>query len=319
VGRFLVPYFGRVVRYTRADPDNIAARRNIRERGLALLAELHDGDYERIIVVGHSLGSILAYDLISYFWASRPDAHTLFEGTPAFNAMIALDRATADLAAVPASHPAKTPIDNFHGAQRRFGEILRRRPRPPAGKPDTRWLITDLVTLGSPLSHASFLVASNEDDLRARQRAREYPVCPPLRELLDDDVKKKAENAGIPLVGHPPQLLAFPLGIKQWQLHHAAPFAAVRWTNIYDPALLVFFGDIISGPVAPSFGRAVVDIDLKQVRGQASTFTHTRYWHGPENPATPPAHIRKLREALDLGAEKTFLPRFQRQSTFFTT
>jgi hypothetical protein len=31
---FVVPYFGRVVRYTRATPENIAARRNIRERGL---------------------------------------------------------------------------------------------------------------------------------------------------------------------------------------------------------------------------------------------------------------------------------------------
>ena len=34
---FIVPYFGRVVRYTTAKPDNIAARKNIRERGLALV------------------------------------------------------------------------------------------------------------------------------------------------------------------------------------------------------------------------------------------------------------------------------------------
>jgi hypothetical protein len=32
------------------------------------------------------------------------------------------------------------------------------------------------------------------------------------------------------------------------ELHRAAPFAVVRWTNIYDPAKLVFFGDIIGGP-----------------------------------------------------------------------
>jgi hypothetical protein len=61
---FIVPYFGRVVRYTVAKPDNVAARENIRKRGLALLDELHKG-YDRIIIVGHSLGSILAYDLIS--------------------------------------------------------------------------------------------------------------------------------------------------------------------------------------------------------------------------------------------------------------
>jgi hypothetical protein len=50
--RLVEPYVGRVVRYTRATPDNIAARRDIRERGLALLDALHDGEYERIIIVG---------------------------------------------------------------------------------------------------------------------------------------------------------------------------------------------------------------------------------------------------------------------------
>lgn len=55
--------FGRVVRYTRADPDNIAARKNVRERGLKSLNALHDGSYKRIIIVAHSLGAILAYDL----------------------------------------------------------------------------------------------------------------------------------------------------------------------------------------------------------------------------------------------------------------
>jgi hypothetical protein len=43
-------------------------------------------------------------------------------------------------------------------------------------------------------------------------------------------------------------------------LHHAAPFAAVRWTNIYDPAMVVFFGDVICGPLRQIFGPAIVDI-----------------------------------------------------------
>ena len=55
-----IPYAGRVARYTRATPDNISARKDIRERGFALLDELHGKDYERMIVVGHTLGSILA-------------------------------------------------------------------------------------------------------------------------------------------------------------------------------------------------------------------------------------------------------------------
>src|SRR5262249_35018026 len=95
---FVVPYFGRVVRYTRAKPENIAARKDIRERGLALLAELHKGESERIIIVGHSLGSIVAYELISYFWASRLESHTVEQGTPEFVALRELEQASSKLA-----------------------------------------------------------------------------------------------------------------------------------------------------------------------------------------------------------------------------
>src|SRR4051812_41861389 len=98
---FVVPYFGRVVRYTRAHPDNISARKNIRERGLALLDELHNGRYGRIIVVGHSLGSILAYDLVSYCWARRMESHAVTEGTPEFDALVALEAAIAGVSRDP--------------------------------------------------------------------------------------------------------------------------------------------------------------------------------------------------------------------------
>jgi hypothetical protein len=53
--------FGRVVRYTKADPGNIAARQAVRERGLKLMNSLHEGDYyKRIVIVSHSLGTMLA-------------------------------------------------------------------------------------------------------------------------------------------------------------------------------------------------------------------------------------------------------------------
>src|SRR2546426_1054477 len=47
------------------------------------------------------------------------------------------------------------------------------------------WLVTDLVTLGSPLAHAAFLLAQDENDLRRRQRQRELPTCPPVAERDD--------------------------------------------------------------------------------------------------------------------------------------
>ena len=299
--RFVVPYFGRVVRYTRATPDNIAARKNIRERGLSLLSELHKGEYERIIMVGHSLGSILAYDLVSYFWATRLESHTVTEGTPEFDALRRLEKAIADL-------NAKMPpsVAAYSAAQTEFARLLRLRPKPKNNMADTRWLITDLITVGSPLSHAEFLLAKSDADLRNRQLDREFPTSPPVREELDPDAVQEAQRAGFQLDSSRPQLACFPFGTKrQWQLHHATPFAAVRWTNIFDPARLVIFGDVISGPMAPTFGEAIVDVNLRSLRGQSWRFTHTRYWTLPKKLKTClPRHIIELREALDVSGQR---------------
>ncbi len=148
-------------------------------------------------------------------------------------------------------------------------------------------------------------MAASKQDLRKRQDDREYPTAPPLRELLDPNYVPRAQSAGFPLDAREPKLLAFPFGADQWQLHHATPFAAVRWTNIHDPAFLVAFGDLISGPVAPVFGPAVVDVNLKKLRGRQSLcFTHTKYWSLPKRAtAKVPVHIEELRKALDLGGQ----------------
>jgi hypothetical protein len=300
---FVVPYFGRVVRYTRATPENIAARKNIRERGLALLSELHKEDYSRIVVVGHSLGSILAYDLISYFWATRYDPRTVLEHSPEFQALLKLERAIGEIEHTADPDHFEKARSTFLSAQREFCRLLRLRPRPTADAPDTRWLITDLVTLGSPLTHAEFLLARDAADLRAHQASRDFPVSPPIRELLDPAVVPKAKAAGFPLDADRPQLICFPFGsANQWQLHHAAPFAAVRWTNIHDPALLVILGDLISGPIAPIYGPGVIDIDLRRLRGQSLRFSHTRYW-SMQIAAAPP-HVAVLRDALDLAGQR---------------
>jgi pimeloyl-ACP methyl ester carboxylesterase len=315
--RYIVPYFGRVVRYTTAKPDNIAARKNIRERGLELLTELHEvrpheGGYDRIIVVGHSLGSMLAYDLISYFWAKRPEARVLIEGTNEFEAFREMEAvldhqewqnaSKAAISETPVSKAAvsKEVIDRYLKAQTRLGHLLRCRAKPADKAADTRWLISDFITLGSPLSHAEFLMASGKKDLRKRKRDREFPISPPLREHLDPVAHDRAEAAGFPAATE--ELLAFPFGKNAWQLHHAALFAVVRWTNIHDPARLVAFGDLISGPVAPVFGEAIIDVDLKKLRGRQSwRFTHTRYWKLPRKLDSLPVRIIELRKALDLG------------------
>jgi hypothetical protein len=71
----------------------------------------------------------------------------------------------------------------------------------------------------------------------------------------------------------------------------------VRWTNIYDPATLVFFGDIIGGPLAGVLGPGIIDVNLRELRGRQSwSFTHTKYWTLDRDPI----HIGALRTAVNL-------------------
>ena len=316
----LKPYVGRIVRYTRATPENIAARKEIRERGLKLLDALHDGEYERIIVVGHSLGSILAYDLLNYFWAARLASHTVKEATQEFNVFKAVEKALADYRA----DPCVLNLEAYRTAQRAFGKMLRLRDKPnrEAGGTfdsthDGRWLITDLITLGSPLTHSEFLLAADHKDFEDRVNTREFSKAPPIAEVLDPKNIKPAEDAGMPLSpADKPELLSFPFETKtqagsvqvQWQMHHAAVFAATTWTNIYDPSRLILCGDFISGPLKLLFGDAVIDINLKARSGkQSRSFTHTKYWALPRDfdpkKELPPPPVAALREALNLAGQ----------------
>lgn len=299
--KYLVGYVGRVVRYTRATPENIAARAAIRKRGLELLNSLHDADYERIIVVGHSLGAILAYDLVGYFWSSRLASHTINETDPDFPLFRRLEAAVAAVEA----DPNDAAISECRSAQRVFCHALRKRPYPAPGQTDSRWLITDLVTLGSPLAHAEFLLASSLDDLNRRKSSRELPTSPPVTELLIDPVLSAARDAKLGQMSSKERLMSFNFDGDKWQLHHAAAFSVVRWTNVFDPSRWVFLGDIVSGPVRDKFGPAIIDVNLAELRGPARTFTHTLYWSLGRDGKTVGEPVIALRNALDLGGAKS--------------
>ena len=302
IHRMVAATFGRVVRYTQADPDNIAARAAVRKRGLALLRALHHGAYARIIIVGHSLGSMLAHDLLSYFWAERNAARMIDKDSTEFDTLSALEYAASG---VERHDPSRAALAEYFAAQRQMRLRLAQRPAPdphdPAA-PDRRWLISDLITLGSPLTHAEFLIAADKSDLQRRISDRELPEAPPFPELLDPAIRKLAIATRKLPIATPPEdsrLMSFPVPPRYaaWELHHAAPFAVVRWTNIYDPAELVFFSDIVSGPLAGVFGPAIIDVNLKELRGRQSwSFTHTNYWTLDRDPI----HIRALRAAVNL-------------------
>jgi hypothetical protein len=343
---FITATFARVARYTRATPSNIAARAAVRERGLKLLKTLNaDKNYSRIIVVGHSLGSILAYELIAFYWAEQSKARRIPVASPGFDALKRLEssakhlellsrkldaarttrqalqnrqqmtivswfgRKTTKLEAQGETREAEillreaeqewsTELDRWREAQ---FDLRRAIADAPAAQPAERWIITDFVTLGSPLAHAEVLLASDKADLDRRIRERELPSAPPYREALDKMTWKKARRDGLPVARTPTadnRLFCHPDPESEtnWMLHHAAPFAVVRWTNIHDPAKLILLqGDLISGPLNPVFGPTVRDIDLTRLRGEPYGFTHTAYWRRREGKA-----VLALQAALNL-------------------
>jgi len=48
--------------------------------------------------------------------------------------------------------------------------------------------------------------------------------------------------------------------------------------------------------VANAFGPAIIDIDLKSLRGQSRSFTHTKYWAIDGEPI----HVEVLLKAINL-------------------
>ena len=263
-------YLGDAARYLSPNPQNVMVREQIRADGVDLLRALHNqGDYERIIVVGHSLGSVIAYDIVGYLWHEYHDKLTQL--TPSNRELAARYANREPLQpvvkeALPAAGAlldgSLSSLLNFRQQQTEaFAE------QRGLGNP---WRITDLVTVGSPMAHASLLLGRSVSDFKQRMGRREAPACPPT-----EDTQGYGHNARQPLM----------LGQKPFTphyLHHAAAFAVTRWTNLYFPAPFGLFGDIVSGPVKPVMGGGVLDLPVTVGNGKGwlakSWLSHTHYW-----------------------------------------
>jgi hypothetical protein len=262
IAGFLVRFFGDVARYCLATPGNIAARKEIRERGIRLLNHLHsDPQYERIVLVGHSLGTIVAYDILTFLWSDYASRQATDEDHKDAAMQPCVVEGSALWAALEECRRAAIKLDNsprpdlllrFRAAQRGVYAQLRAAGQPAAAADDVpqdgkhqfrRWLISDLVTIACPLTHAEFLLAPNGKALAERFRRRELSTCPPAMEQSANDWR-----------------LTYLDKDKKHRLIHDAAFAAVRWTNIFDKPesrFLFLFGDVISGPVNSLFGRRI--------------------------------------------------------------
>jgi hypothetical protein len=273
---FLIHYAGDAARYLHVGPPNIEIRRQIREAGINLLKNLLDAqvgpennktyEYDRIIVVGHSLGSIIGYDILTHLWPRYNDAPPP-DGTPienpALDALEALARnsSTSDW----------SPTD-YQTAQSAYMTELESRKNP--------WRVTDFITLGSPLAYGRMLLARQEAEFERKERERECPICPPFLEEVDKLTRFSYQPG------------------KYWVPHHAAVFGPTRWTNLYFPCRCTLLGDVVGGPVAPAFGRGVRDVSV-QTSIWNGIFSHTFYWTFPKNAnEETPDWIKELRKAV---------------------
>ncbi|MEX3008703.1 hypothetical protein [Hoeflea sp. TYP-13] len=319
VNVYLLKYFGDVARYVKAAPLNVARRQEIREKGVELLETLMgvrdfdpdkhrngaaypkwDTEYDRIIVVSHSLGTMIAYDILKATFArmnrylnkgkqarkKQPHRHNLEK-----------------LLQEAIEKSGMLDINEYRRLQNLAWQELKEDGNP--------WLVSDFITLGSPLTHAEFLLAHDEEDLRAQQEKRILPTCPPA---LEWDAKTKHQHFSYQHGSNSTsgEYFRYP--------HHAAHFAFTRWTNIYSKSKNILWGDIISGPLAYQFNlstpvtklQGILDIPVLpeqdfegHAKGSVPFFTHTKYWDmtvrtGPNDSWAVPYHIHKLREAINL-------------------
>jgi hypothetical protein len=281
---FLEPYLGDAARYFRASPGNVLVRREIRKQAVNMLDGLHKwGTYDRIVVVAHSLGTVVAYDMLRAYFSRvnnlLPEPAKL---DPEFSLVDRL---------------GKTPEANMdEEAYRRAGrEIIKKiasctvNSKNPSSHKSPTWLVTDFVTLGSPLTHAHYLMCDGKTeaglvaDFDRRVRQREFPTCPPRRQ--DDDGLLSFTNPDT----------------KKKEFHHAALFGITRWTNLFFPRSQLFWGDAIGGPLKDIWGRYVKDVEVSTCEPpQPAFFTHTSYWKINGRLARKAPQIIALRKAVDL-------------------
>lgn len=294
--QFFTQYFGDVARYVQAKPANINIRQSIRSGGINLLERIHQtGDYDRIVLVGHSLGSIVAYDILTHLWAR----HNKFKSSTDKPTPLSKDSKSCSEPSIPlidrlSELALKNGEDDFEqenywALQRKLFESLKK------DDPNNNWLISDFITLGSPLTYADVLLFTDSENFAKRKLDRELPTSPPLTEQGK-----------------------WYYGDNDKFLHHGAVFAPVKWTNIYMPHEHFYKGDFISGSVSKNFSYTAfnneagtiasptninkttieeISLDYKAVK---KGFTHTEYWKQSELFNAKNEHLTMLRKALNL-------------------
>jgi hypothetical protein len=222
-------------------------RSKIRQQGISFLKKLHtitsNGKVDRIIIVAHSLGSVVAYDLMRLLWS---EYNKVFTKSPDMDQqqLRALDKFNLE--------NNRQSLNAFRDLQFATWKEQRQNGNP--------WLISDFITLGGALHAADYFIVSQEP-FEALVKQREMPVCPPLKD----------EHDGSMTYCPPPFEVE---GVKRsvHLLNWSAMFAVTRWTNIY------FRSDYVGGPMKRKFGNGIKDIEKPRKGFFLFPGGHTEYW-----------------------------------------
>jgi hypothetical protein len=250
VAPWLTTSFVDVVRYVDTSPRSYEVRRDIRIGLVDLLEQLHNRppseQYDRILVVAHSLGSYISYDAISSLWYRR----------------------VGPVDVEIRERPEEFSLDEYRVQQAEdFAKVAETttRSRCPV------WRIAHLLTFGSPMYLADTLVSKTAAEFRERRDQHlEFFTCPP-----PDDVTLQVptprrrwqwftrllqtQESRVRLAAEPPGVTPIPEVARR----EVAAFGVVQWTNLWYPVSFGLFGDPFGGRLARLFGDGIKDIEIR--------------------------------------------------------
>ncbi len=271
-----------VVRYLDTSPRSYSARKDIRKGMIDLLQSLHECNrYQRIIVVAHSLGAYVAYDGITYLWAKMNQTHCAKQNGVMNRRIINQLESIASKIDFNGNKTTQEDIERFQAAQRLLWKELRQQGGP--------WLITDFITCGTPMYMADKLMTRNRKKFAADIAKRHIATCPPQRDLPGPTADKT--------------YFTYPYHSGR-VIYHAAPFAVVRWTNMWFPVRGWLFGDWFGGRLGPLFGHGIKDIEITGniPKRWLPAWAHTLYFKFAHDERTGSV-TKHLHDAMDLNSE----------------
>ncbi|MDI9876197.1 hypothetical protein [Flectobacillus rivi] len=248
-------YFGDVVNYTIPAKNNINEREAIRKKGITLFKSIIDRQnpngspyYDKVVVLAHSLGTIIAYDILKIIWAERHDKISLHDATE----LIKFDNLSREAL-------KNQDVSQYQQLQDKLRDILL------AQNIQKCWNVSDFITLGSPLSHASYLLVDSHNIFNERVTELEFPTSPPSPSVdSEGSFYYLSDNTQ---TSHEPDS-------PSYVLNHGALFALTKWTNIY------FKQDFVGGAI-DCFGKGIRNIELHPVgikTRYVPFYAHTSYW-----------------------------------------